>query len=359
MTVLAVQLITPSACEDPMLPAPKTVAELDALISCPPSAVIESVRRQPGRFAVLGAGGKMGFHITLMLQKALEQAGRPDRVIAVSRFGESSRRRPFEDAGLEVISADLAEPEQVAALPDAENVISLAAIKFGTSGRPDLLQRINIETSRLVTDRYRDSRISMLSTGCVYPFVTPASGGCTEDSPATAPGEYAQSRLAQEQIFAEASASNGTPVALVRLNYSIDLRYGVLLDIARKVWQRQPLDVTMGYANVIWQGDAVAHIIRSLEVAATPAVPLNITGPEILSIRELAQTFGKRFGISPEITGTESDTAWLNNAARSHQLFGTPQVSLNQMVEWVASWVECNGETYNKPTHFESRGDGY
>jgi len=342
-----------------MIPAPTTIKELDDLISTPTERVVETVRNLDGRFAVLGAGGKMGFHISLMLQRALHTAGRGEPVIAISRFGDAAKRRQFEDAGLEVVAADLAEPDQVAALPDAANVISLAAIKFGTNGRPDLLRRINVDTSQLVTDRYRDSRIVMLSTGCVYPFVTPESGGCTEATPASAPGEYAQSRLSQENVFAEASMRNGTRVAMVRLNYSIDLRYGVLLDVAHKVYNKQPLDVTMGYANVIWQGDAVAHIIQALQVADSPAVPLNVTGPEIIRIRELAHAFGKRFGVTPKITGTEENTAWLNNASKSHGLFGPPNVSLEQMIEWVACWLEQGGETLDKPTHFEARGQGY
>ena len=286
-------------------------------------------------------------------------AGRGDNVLAVSRFGDLTRRKQFEAAGVDVIAADLAEIEQVASLPDAANIISLAAIKFGTTGRPDLLNRINLETSQRVTERYRDSRIVMLSTGCVYPFVTPESGGSTEESAADAPGEYAQSRLAQETVFAEASIRNNTPTVLLRLNYSIDLRYGVLLDVAQKVFHRQPLDVTMGYVNVIWQGDAVAHIIQSVALANSPAIPLNVTGPEIIRIRELANLFADRFGRPVNITGTEDRTAWLNNASRSHRLFGAPQVRLSQMIDWVATWVEQGGETYNKPTHFESRGDGY
>ena len=342
-----------------MVPAPKTVKELDDLISTPNERVIEAVRNLDGRFAVLGAGGKMGFHISLMLQRALRTLGRNEPVIAVSRFGDSTKRRQFGAAGFEVIAADLAESDQVAALPDAANLISLTAIKFGTSGRPDLLRRINVDTSQLVTDRYRHSRIVMLSTGCVYPFVTPESGGSPEESLASAPGEYAQSRLAQENVFVDASRRNRTPVTMVRLNYSIDLRYGVLLDIAQKVLNRQSLDVTMGFANVIWQGDAVAHIIQSLAVADSPAVPINVTGPEIIRIRELAHVFGRRFGVTPEITGAEESTAWLNNASKSHGLFGPPQTSLDQMIEWVAGWLEQRGETLDKPTHFESRGKGY
>lgn len=342
-----------------MIPTPTTQEELDRLISTPSQSVIDMVGDLPGRFAVLGAGGKMGFHISLMLQRALEAAGRDGRVIVVSRFSDSQKRVQFDQAGFEVISADLAEPDQVNQLPDADNVISLAAIKFGTSGQPGLLKRINVTTSELVTQRYKQSRIAMLSTGCVYSFTTPESGGSTEDSPVDPPGEYARSRVEQEQVFIDASIKNGTPVVLVRLNYSNDLRYGVLLDVAQKVFLRKPVDVTMGYANVIWQGDATAHIIQSLSYAASPARPLNITGPEVLSIRRLASLFGEKFGVEPNIVGEEDRVAWLNNAQKSHELFGTPKISLDQMIQWVATWIKQGGATLNKPTHFESRGEGY
>ena len=342
-----------------MIPTPTTPDELDDLISTPNDKVVAVVRNLPGRFAVLGAGGKMGFHISKMLQRALVAAGRDEPVITVSRFSDTAKREQFQRAGFEVVASDLAEADQVAALPDAQNIISLAAIKFGTSGQPGLLHRINITTSQQVTERYRDSRIAMLSTGCVYAFTTPESGGSTEESSTDAPGEYAKSRVDQERVFVEASARHKTRVVLIRLNYSIDLRYGVLLDVAQKVLNRQPVDVTMGYANVIWQGDAVSHIIQSLTYATTPAEPLNITGPDTLKIREVAQAFGNRFGIEPTITGTEDKVAWLNNASKSHAMFGLPEVSLNQMIEWVATWLERGGVTLNKPTHFEVRGEGY
>lgn len=342
-----------------MIPTPATPDELDDLISTPNKNVIEVVRNLPGRFAVLGAGGKMGFHISRMLQRALMAAGRDERVITVSRFSDPAKREQFERAGFEVVAADLAEANQVTGLPDADNVISLTAIKFGTSGQPDLLERINITTSQQVTERYRDSRIAMLSTGCVYAFTSPESGGPTEDSPVDPPGEYATSRVEQERVFIEASARNNTRVVLIRLNYSIDLRYGVLLDVAQKVRNRQPIDITMGYANVIWQGDAAAYIIQSLTYAAAPAVPLNVTGIGTLRIREVATAFGNRFGIEPTITGSEDKVAWLNNASKSHSMFGPPEVSLDQMIEWVATWLERGGVTLNKPTHFEARGEGY
>jgi nucleoside-diphosphate-sugar epimerase len=341
-----------------MIATPTTQSELDQLISTPNAKVVDVVRNLPGRFMVLGAGGKMGFHISKMLQRAIEATGRSAQVVTVSRFTDPTKREQFQREGFEVIAADLAEADQVAKLPDAENIISLAAIKFGTSGNPGLLHRINITTSQQVTERYHDSRIAMLSTGCVYPLTTSQSGGSIEDSPTNPPGEYARSRVEQERIFIEASKRNRTRVTLVRLNYSIDLRYGVLLDVAQKVFLRKPVDVTMGYANVIWQGDAVAHIIQSLTCADTPAVPLNVTGPEI-KIRELAKAFGRRFGIEAFVTGTEERLAWLNNASKSHAMFGSPEISLEQMIEWVATWLERGGATLNKPTHFEARGEGY
>lgn len=342
-----------------MRPTPATVDELDELISTPNQRVVETVRGLQGNIGVLGAGGKMGFHFSSMLQRSLELLGRKDRVTTISRFGDSATRQQFEAAGFHVVSADLAEPEQVAALPDLDHVISLVAIKFGTDGQPDLLRRINVQTSELLTERYRNSRIVMLSTGCVYAFTTPESGGSTEQSPLEPPGDYARSRLQQEQVFADAAVKHQTPTAIIRLNYAIDLRYGVLLDIAQRVFHELPVDVTMGYVNVIWQGDAVAHTIQALPHTSVPALPLNVTGNGILSVRELAERFGKRLGIAPLIAQRESETAWLNNAAKAHTLFGAPETTLDEMIEWTASWVEHQGKTLNKPTHFEARGSGY
>ncbi len=301
----------------------------------------------------------MGFHTSLMLQSALHELGHSDAVMTVSRFGSSESRKQFEDAGFRVVAADLSDPQSVADLPLADNIIFLAGVKFGTSHQPEMLQRMNVDMPKLVAEHYRTSRIVALSTGCVYSFTTPESGGATEDSEVDPPGDYARSCRGRESAFAGAAESFGTRSSLIRLNYSIDLRYGVLVDIAQKVRASQPVNVEMGYANVIWQGDAIAHTIQSLPHASAPPFVINITGPDVLSVRDIANTFADRFGCKPIIEGHEQDTAWLSNAAKARSLFGEPGVSLTQMVHWIADWLEQGGETLGKPTHFETRSGSY
>ncbi len=342
-----------------MIEGPSNVEELDEWISRPAAGVIQTVKETPGTFAVLGAGGKMGFHLANMLRRALEATGREERVIAVSRFGTTKKREQFASAGFDVIAADLSDPRQVEKLPDADQVFFLAGIKFGTSGNPDVLQRMNERMPQLVAERYRTSRIVALSTGCVYEFVTPASGGSTEDSATNPPGEYARSCLGRERAFVENSLAHGTKTSIIRLNYSNELRYGVLVDIAMKVLAGEDVPLETGYVNVIWQGDAVAHVIQSLAHAASPPKVLNVTGDEILSVRELAIMFGQRIGRRPTFTGEPSETAWLNDASLSHHLFGPPSVSVEQMVTWIAEWLRGGGLTLNKPTRFEVRDGDY
>jgi nucleoside-diphosphate-sugar epimerase len=346
--------------------APSSVDALDDLISQPDEGVIEAVRRLPGEFAVLGAGGKMGYHVSLMLQRALAACGRDEPVITVSRFGTqgasdplNAEGRKFQQAGFDVIAADLSQPEQVARLPRVPNVLFLAGVKFGTANNPDLLHRMNVTMPTLVADHFRDSRIAALSTGCVYSFCTPESGGASEESPLDPPGEYARSCLGREQAFTAASREQGTPCVLIRLNYSIDLRYGVLVDVAQKVRAGIPIHVETGYVNVIWQGDAVSQIIRSLPLAESPPLVLNVSGAEILRVRDLAEQFGDRFGIPVRIEGNEAPTAWLSNPAKAHRLFGPPRVSVERMIDWIAAWLEAGGETLDKPTHFEVRSGAY
>ena len=206
-----------------------------------------------------------------------------------------------------------------------------------------------------VAERYRDSNIVAFSSGNIYPFVPVAGGGATEETPVGPVGEYAQSVLARERIFEFFSRGYGTPVVLLRLNYAVELRYGVLADIARQVFERQPIDLTMGYANVIWQGDANSVCLRSFELCQSPPAILNLTGPETLSVREAALEFGRRFGVEPQFENRESETALLNNAARCHGIFGAPRVTPRQMIEWIGDWIEAGGASLNKPTHFEVR----
>jgi nucleoside-diphosphate-sugar epimerase len=335
------------------LPCPP--AEIDEFISRPTPRVLEVVQRSSGPFMVLGAGGKIGLHLSIMLRSALDQLGRKDRVLAISRFSTLRDRAAFENHRIETLACDLGDTASLDQLPDAPTVFFLAGVKFGTATDPGLLHAINVEMPHRVAEKFARSRIIAFSSGCVYPFVTPASGGAREDTPPSPVGEYAASCVAREQAFTAIAAAHGTPVALIRLNYSIEFRYGLLVDIAQMVLAGRPVDVTTGYVNVIWQTDAVAHTIQSLEIAGAPAVPINVTGSEILSVRDLAHRFGAALGRPVQITGTEADTAWLNNASHSHRLFGRPLTSVDQMIAWVSAWLLQNGETWGKPTGFEKR----
>ena len=328
---------------------------IDDFISEPTPRAIEVVGRTPGPFLVLGAGGKIGLHLCVMLRRALTQLGRKDRVIAVSRFRTLRDRSAFEQRGVETLPCDLGDQAQVDALPDAPTVFFMAGVKFGTSSAPNLLHAVNVAIPARIGTRFRTSRIIAFSSGCVYPFVTPRSGGATEETPMEAVGEYAASCIAREEAFMAAAQQHRNPIALVRLNYSIEFRYGVLVDIAQTILADRPIDLTTGYFNVIWQGDAVAHTIQCLDLAASPAAPVNVTGPELLSLRDIAQRFGVALQREVRFTGTEANTAWLNNASLSHRRFGLPLVSVDQMIGWISAWLLQNGETWGKPTGFDNR----
>jgi nucleoside-diphosphate-sugar epimerase len=247
------------------------------------------------------------------------------------------------------------DPAGLAALPEAPTVFFLAGVKFGTASAPELLHQANVVMPGQVAARFRSSRIVAFSSGCVYPFVTPASGGATEATPVDPVGDYALSCVGRENAFAEASLKYGTAVALIRLNYAVEFRYGTLVDIAQKVVRGEPVDVTMGYFNAIWQTDAVAHSILALELAKSPATPLNVTGSQILSVREIALRFGELFGRKVHLTGTEAPTAWLNNPAYAQNRLGAPRTRLDDMLKWVTAWLKNEGRTWGKPTGFERR----
>ncbi len=337
---------------------PTSESELDDVMSSPTETVIETVRAHDGDFAVLGAAGKMGFHLCLMLQRAVAALGREhrQRVIAVSRFGSVRSKAEFEALGVGTIACDLCSEESLCGLPEVPNVFFLAGVKFGTASDAELLQRMNVTMPAQVAERYATSRIVALSTGCVYSFTPPESGGSREEDETDPPGDYARSCLGREEAFTRASIQKGTRCSLIRLNYSIDLRYGVLMDIARKVSTGEPVDVTMGYANVIWQGDALAHTIQSLSHATSPPFILNVTGPGVLRVRDLAEAFGHHLEREPILVGKEEPTAWLNNAAKAHRLF---EMSLDMMIAWTADWLKRGGTTLGKPTHFEKRDGNY
>lgn len=344
-----------------MTPPPQSLEELDLRASEPDPGVLATLEKSSGDILVAGAGGKMGFHLCRMLQRGFNQLGKSNRVLAVSRFGDASARAPFEECGITTLPADLTRGEETAALPDAGSVFYLAGMKFGTSDAPEVLKLFNEDMPVLVAERFAGIPIVALSTGCVYSFVTPGSGGSVETDPLDPVGDYAISCVGRERAFREASARDETPIALIRLNYSVDLRYGVLVDLAQQVYREEPVDVTMGYLNCIWQGDAVAHTVRALAHASTEPDPflLNVTGSRILSVRELVARFGERFGKPVTITGEEAPTAWLNDASKSHRLFGPPRVSEDTLVDWVADWIESGRPLLGKPTHFEVRDGKY
>ncbi|HEV7213734.1 MAG TPA: NAD-dependent epimerase/dehydratase family protein [Chloroflexota bacterium] len=331
-------------------------AELDDLLTTPTPEVVAALRATPGDLLVLGAGGKMGPTLTLLAARAIRAGGLPARVIAVSRFSEAGLRERLEEQGVATIACDLLEDGALDRLPDAANVVLMAGRKFGSTGAESLTWAMNTALPALVAGRYRRSRLVVFSTGNVYPLVPVTSGGATEDLAPEPIGEYAQSCLGRERLVQYASDRHGTPAVILRLNYAIDLRYGILLEVARSVYAGNPVALTMGNVNVIWQGDANAVALRSLALAASPPLVLNLTGPETVSIRALACRFARLLDRpAPVFTGVEAPTSLLSNAGRVHACFGYPQVSLDHMVRWVGNWVQVGGSTLDKPTHFEQR----
>ncbi|MFV0415003.1 MAG: NAD-dependent epimerase/dehydratase family protein [Chthoniobacterales bacterium] len=329
--------------------------ECDAFLSRPTAGAIQTVKQLDGDILIAGAGGKMGPTLAMMAAQAQEASGRKRKVFGVSRFSSPESRELLEKNGIETIPCDLMNEKEVAKLPDVENIIFMAGQKFGTSSGPELTWAMNTLVPANVAKRYPTSRHVAFSTGCVYSFAKTSSGGSREGSETNPPGDYANSCLGREQIYSYFAKTTGTPVCLFRLNYAIDFRYGVLLDIAVKVHAGEPVDVSMGHVNLIWQGDANARAIQSLALADSPARPLNVTGPETVSVRELALRFSKLFDKEAQITGQEADHAWLSNAGESIRHFGYPEVALDSMIEWVAAWVLSGGKTLGKPTHFETR----
>lgn len=339
--------------------APASEAELDDALSFPTDLVIDTFERAPGDVIVLGAGGKMGPTLARMAHAAARRLGDGRRVIAVSRFGSDGAASALERVGVETVRCDLLDRSAVARLPGVPNVIFMAGQKFGTTGAPSVTWAMNTIVPAICAERYAGSRIVAFSTGNVYPL-TPAGDGGSRETDALAPvGEYAQSCVGRERVLEHYALTRGARVAIVRLNYAIDLRYGVLSDIALKVWRGEPVDVTMGYVNVIWQGDANARALACLPLAASPSVAINVAGRETLRVRELAERLGALLGKPPAIVGEESDDALLSNSAKSASLFGEPDVRVEQMLEWTAAWVRAGGRLLGKPTHFDARDGAF
>lgn len=337
----------------------KNEEELEDALAMPTPEVVEMVKELEGDIIFLGVAGKMGVSMARMAKKACEKAGIKKRIIGVSRFTSEAQRLLLEESGIDTIKGDLIDQQFINSLPDVKNVFYLAGMKFGTSGNESVTWAMNSYLPGLVADKYKNSKIVAFSTGCVYPHVSYKNGGSKESEMPQPIGEYAQSCLGRERLFEFGSIKNQTPVSLIRLFYAVEMRYGVLVDIATKVFNDEPVDVTMGYANVIWQADANAMILQTINHCKSPAKPLNITGPELVSIREVALKFGELMNKDVTLKGTEEDTALLGNAELSFQLLGKPRVSLDQIIEWTAKWVEGNNKLLGKPTHFESRDGKY
>lgn len=333
----------------------ETMEQLEEWITVPSEALIQDLSKLDGDLMILGVGGKMGPTLAKMAVRAINESGQPKKVIGVSRFSSGTLQQELEEVGVETISADLLNDEDLQKLPDVKNIIYMAGTKFGTSGNEHYTWAMNVYLPGRVAEKFPHSRIVVFSTGNVYPLVPVLQGGCDEEHPVNPVGEYAQSCLGRERIFTNFSVRQQTAITIFRLNYAIDMRYGVLLEIARQVYAGTAVDLTMGHVNVIWQGDANEYALRSLTISNNPPTILNVTGPETISIRWLAEQFGRAFNKEVQFVNDEQPTALLNNSAKAHQLFGYPKVSLKQMIAWTAEWVSSGGYVLNKPTHFQER----
>lgn len=325
--------------------------QLDELLSRPRAETVDMFRRLEGDVLVLGAGGKMGPSLVGCALRARDEAGSVAKVYAVARreLGE------LREAGAETIACDLLADGAVDKLPDAENVLYLVGRKFGSTGSEQLTWAVNVLAAGRAARRFASSRIVMFSTGCVYPVMDVSTGGATERTPPEPVGEYAMSCLGRERMFEYVSAEFGTEVLQFRLNYAHELRYGVLVDVASRVRATEPVDLTTGYANVLWQGDACNVALLCLDRAASPPAVLNVTGPEVVSIRLAAERFGEVLGRDVRFAGEENGRGYLSNAARATEWFGPPSVPAETLIEWVAHWTKRNGPTLDKPTHFETQ----
>jgi nucleoside-diphosphate-sugar epimerase len=335
--------------------APRTEEDLEELLSRPTAGVIEALRQAPGDVVVLGAGGKMGPSLTRMVRRAADELAEGRRVFAVSRFGSGDTAAALGAAGVEVIRTDLADRDALAALPDAPNVIFMAGQKFGTRELPALTWMVNTVVPAMCAERYRASRLVAFSTGNVYSLTTAGGGGSRESDPPGPIGEYAWSALGRERVLEYASRTRGTRVSIVRLNYAVELRYGVLVDLALRIASGEPIDLRMGHVNVIWQGDANAQAIQCLAHAAVPPFVVNVTGPEVLSVRDIGRELGRVLGREPVFVGREAGDALLSDTSVAQSLFGRPVVSAESVLAWVGEWVRRGGATSGKPTHFEER----
>lgn len=332
---------------------------LDDLLSEPTEGVVEAMARLDGDMIVLGVSGKMGPTLARMARRATDEAGVARRIYGVARFSDPEVAESLSRSGIEPIRADLLEPGALERLPDVPNVLYMAAMKFGATGQAPRTWAMNTLLPCLAMRRYRSSRIVAFSTGNVYGLVPATSGGSKETDELRPDGEYAMSCFGRERLIEFHSVEYGTPVSVIRLNYAVEMRYGVLVDIAQRVQAGQPVDLSMGYLNAIWQGDANALTLRGFEVAASPPTILNVTGPETLRVRDIAEQFGERFGRPAVFEGTEAPDALLNDARQTLSRFGPPRVSPERLIGWIADWLQRGGPTLGKPTKFEVRDGAF
>ena len=335
-----------------------TESELEELLSRPSSDLVNMMKRLDGDIMLLGISGKIGPALGLTALRAIQEAGCKKKVFGVSRFSEEGAKERFEDMDIGLIGCDLMEPDDVAALPRVKNIIFLAGRKFGTQGNEELTWMANVIVPANVARHFSQSRIVAFSTGCVYPLVD-TNNICSEDSPLGPVGEYAQSCLGRERVFEYYSKANNTQIGLIRLSYAVDLRYGVLYDIGKMVLEEKPIDLKMGYFNTIWQGDVNNQMLLAFEHCASPPAIWNITRPEIVSIKFVAEEFAKIMGKKAVFTGQEGHRYFLSNTSKAIRAFGPPSVSLEKLIHWQAHWLLSGGRSLNKPTHFEENEGEY
>jgi uncharacterized protein YbjT (DUF2867 family) len=336
-----------------------TVERLEDLLSEPTPGVMETLGRLEGDLLVVGANGKLGPTLARMAKRASEAAGVRRRVLAVSRFSSGNNEARLQAQGIETIRCDLLDPDQLAHLPDLPNVVYMVGMKFGSTGQEGRTWAMNSYLPGIVSQKFRRSRMVAFSTGNVYGLTPVQSGGSLETDPLHPVGEYAMSCVGRERIFQHFCTTLGIPMALIRLNYAAELRYGVLVDLALRVLAGQEIDLAMGYFNVIWQADANAMALRTFDYVASPPFVVNVVGPELSSVRRIAEQFGQVLGKAVVFRGAEAADALLSNGQLGHRLFGYPRVSVQQMVLWVAEWIKNGGPTLGKPTHFEEREGNY
>lgn len=336
-----------------------TEEKLNELLTTPSAALIEDMKKVEGDVIVLGAGGKMGPTLCVLAKKAFMAAGKDNRVIAVSRGSDPIAVQLMKENGVEMIPMDLLDREKLYSLPDAKNVIYMAGKKFGTNGNEWQTWAMNSVLPAFVADKFKKSRIVVFSSGNIYPIVPLSTGGCTEETPVGPIGEYPMSCLARERTFEYAANTYGTPVFIYRLNFAIDLRYGVLFDLADKIQKEEAISLSTPAFNFIWQGNANEIALRGLLHASSPACVMNVTSPETVSIRWAAEELGRYLGKKPIFSSEEGTDAYVSNASKMVETFGYPTVPPKTLIRWQAEWLLDGGRTLGKPTHFEERKGKY